>query len=135
MPKAIAALRAACLGLALCGTAARAETLAPADRAALQAAMAQHIDRQLVDGGYLHLDAAQGTVRALAPAKTHSRIIQMGRYYVLCTDFRDQQGGAVNVDFYLASAADRSFVVFHTEIANRAPLQNLLRAGRVKAVE
>lgn len=133
MPKPAMRLWALCLWLAFCGTAA-ANPLGAADKAALQAAMAQHIERQLVDGSFLHLDAAQGTVRVLVPAKTHPRIMQLGEYYVLCTDFRDQQGAPVNVDFYLAPGS-RSFVVFQTEVANRAPLQALVRAGRVKAVE
>ena len=133
MPKAIAGFWIFCLGLALCGAAA-AEPLTPADKATLQAVMAQHIERQLVDGGYLHLDAAQGTVQVLVPAKTHPRIMQLDKYYVLCTDFRDQQGKPVNVDFYVAPEG-RSFVVFQTEVANRAPLQTLVRAGRVKVVE
>ena len=133
MRNAAMRLWASCLWLAFCG-AALAEPLGTADKAALQAAMAQHIERQLVDGSFLHLDATQGAVRMLFPAKTHPRIMQLDKYYVLCTDFRDQQGTPVNVDFYLAPGG-RSFVVFQTEVANRAPLQALVRAGRVKAVE
>ncbi|MFC7739233.1 hypothetical protein ACFQX4_26495 [Roseomonas sp. GCM10028921] len=133
MPNAIIKLCVSCLWLTFCGAAA-AETLSAADKAALQAAMTQHVERQLVNGNFLHLDAVQGTVRVLFPAKTHPRIMQLDKYYVLCTDFRDQQGTPVNVDFYLAPGG-KSFAVFQTEVANRAPLQALVRAGRVRAVE
>ncbi|WP_157033961.1 hypothetical protein [Belnapia moabensis] len=122
-----------CLGFA-CVKSASAERVTPTDRAGLQAAMAQHIDRQLVDGAYLQLKVIEGAVNPLVPAKTHSRIVQMGQFFVLCTDFRDQQGNPVNVDFYMAREG-QNFLVFHTEIANRGPLQGLMRAGQAKIVE
>lgn len=124
---------AVCLSLGCAGS-AFAERITVADRAGLQAAMTQHIDRLLVAGVYLQLKVAEGTVRPLVPAKTHSRILQMGPYFVLCTDFRDQQGHPVNVDFYVAREG-QNFVVFQTEIGNRGPLQSLMRAGQARVVE
>ena len=49
-------------------------------------------------------------------------ILSMGDDYVLCTDFRDPDGKFVNVDYYMTSR-DGKYVVFQTEIDNRAPLK------------
>ena len=70
-----------------------------AKKVALQAAMQRHIESQLIDGAYLHLDPGSGAVRALYPVKAHPMTLKMGDYFVLCSDFRDTKGRAVNVDF------------------------------------
>lgn len=103
-------------------------------QAALQAAMQRHIDRQLVDGVYLSLDAESGAIRALHPVAAHPMILQMGAHFVLCSDFRDDDGSAVNVDFYLAPQGD-SYVVYHAAIDDRALLQRLMRAGRLTRID
>ena len=103
-------------------------------RAELQAAMQQHIERNLVDGSYLHLDLETGEVSALAPVKAHPVILKFGAYYVLCSDFRDETGKSVNIDYYMAKT-DSSYVVFHSEVDKREQLMALMRKGKVKRLE
>ena len=110
---------------------ALADPLTDAERAALQSAMVQHIDRQTIDGLYLKVDVAAGEIRKYAPAKAHPMILSMGQHYVLCTDFKDAQGNATNVDFYVARRG-KGFAIFHTEIDNRAPLMKLIEGGKAK---
>lgn len=108
-----------------------ARALGLGDKASLQAAMQKHIDRNLVDGAFLHLDRESGDVRALHPVTAHPMIMRMGDKFVLCFDFRDGKGKSVEIDFYLARK-DRSFVVFHTAVQNRQLLKRLMKAGKVK---
>ena len=98
------------------------------DKARLQAAMQQHIQRQVVDGAILHFDADTGEVRPLYPTKAHPMVIAMGDHFVLCTDLRDKSGKEMPLDLYMARKG-RSYVVFHSEINNRTPLQSLLKRG------
>ncbi|MEZ5933633.1 MAG: hypothetical protein R3F54_17105 [Alphaproteobacteria bacterium] len=98
------------------------------DKARLQAAMQQHIQRQMVNGAILHFDPESGEVKPLYPTQAHPMVIAMGDHFVLCTDLRDQAGKALPLDLYMASSG-RSYVVFHSEIDNRAPLQKLLKKG------
>jgi len=102
-----------------------------ADKARLQAAMQQHIERNLVNGAILHLDTETGKVRALYPTKAHAMVIKMDAYYILCADLRDKTGKTMPLDLYMAENG-RSFTVFHTEIANRAPLSRLMKKGLAK---
>ena len=115
-----------------CG--ANAATLSPADKAGLQSAMVQHIDRQLVEGAYIDLDLKSGDVRRLVPAKNHPMVLQMGEHFVLCTDFKTKAGDSVNMDFYVARRG-KFFVIYRTEIANRAPLEALMQAGKVSMLD
>lgn len=122
-----------CLSLVMLlvsGAPSVAGPLSPGDRASLQAGMQQHIDRNLVDGAYLHLDLDSGEVASLHPAAAHPMILRMGPYFVLCTDFRDARGNPVNVDFYMARRG-RSFSVFHASVAERGRLEALMKAGKV----
>lgn len=104
------------------------------DKANLQVAMQQHIERHLVDGAYLRLEPETGEVVPLYPDMAHTVIMEMGEHFVLCYDFRDGEGSAVNVDFYLARA-DTSFVVFHTSIEDRSTLKRLMKEGRVSRAD
>ncbi len=116
--------------LAVCLAATQAQAaVGISDKAALQAAMQQHIDRNLVEGAYLYLDTASGTVRPLYPQKAHPMILKMGDYYVLCSDFRDENNVDVNIDFYLARGDD-DYVVFHALVDDRALLREWIRAGK-----
>ena len=99
-------------------------------RAGLQSAMQQHIDRHLVEGAYLQVNLENGSIRPLHPAAAHPMILRMGEHFVLCTDFRDREGKSVNVDFYVARRG-KGYVVFHTEIENRGPLERLMKASKV----
>ena len=104
------------------------------DKAALQAAMQRHIDRSLVNGAYLHLDFDSGDVRKLHPVKAHPMILQMGEYFVLCSDFRDKTGKMVNIDFYLARQ-ERSYVVFRSMVDDRGKLKRLMKMRKIKRLE
>lgn len=127
-------LTALALTLILGHAAAEKIQLAAVDKATLQASMQQHIDRQLVEGAYLHLNPDTGEVTPLHPTTAHPMILSMGKYYVLCSDFRDARGSAVNIDFYLARRG-RNYVVFHTAVAQRAQLERLMKAGKVEMLD
>ena len=104
------------------------------DRVALQAAMFQYIDQQVVNGEYLNIDLSTGKVEQLAPSKAHPMLVRIDDKFVLCTDFFDKAGKPINVDFYTARRGN-SFVVFHTEINNRDPLKKLMRENVAAMVE
>ncbi|HMQ57512.1 MAG TPA: hypothetical protein PKE65_03085 [Rhizobiaceae bacterium] len=100
----------------------------------LQAAMSPYIDSHVVDGIVRHVKLDSGEIVDLVPTKAHPMILTLGDGYVLCTDFRDADGNFVNVDFYVTQV-DGRFVVFQSEIANRAPLEALMQKGVVAAVQ
>ena len=103
-------------------------------KAALQVTMQQHIDRSLVDGVYLHLDRSTGEVVKLYPTSVHPVIMRMGAYFVLCADFRNHHGAAVNIDFYMAQA-ERRYVVFHTAVDQRDMLERWMKAGKIERLD
>lgn len=98
------------------------------DKVLLQSAMQQHVERSMVGGAFLHLDAASGGVRALHQEEAHPMILRMGKYFVLCASFRDDDGEHVNVDFYLAPH-EKSYVVFQSLVEDREILQHLMKKG------
>ena len=118
--------------LAIVNTAS-ASSIAVDDQVALQATMASYIEAHLVDGVIPHVMLDKGEVVQLVPTKAHPMILSMGDDFVLCTDFRTEDGTFVNVDFYVARAGD-GFVIFQTEIANRGPLEKMMEAGKVAMV-
>ncbi len=122
------------IALSAISGAARASSLKPSDKVALQAAMFQHIDSLLVEGAFLRFDGKSGTVQKLAPTKAHPMIIKMAEHFVLCSDFRDPSGKEVNIDFFMARSG-AGYVVFHTEIDNRAPLEKLMESGKAVAAD
>ena len=104
------------------------------DKVLLQSVMQQHIEKSLVNGAFLHLDAASGSVRPLHQEAAHPIILRMGKYFVLCADFRDDSGDVVNVDFYLAPQS-RSYVVFQSVVEDRKLLERLMNNGDVVRVD
>ncbi len=112
--------------LAFASSSAHAE--GTVSKARLQAAMQLHIERHVVAGAILHFDTQTGEVRPLYPTKAHPMVIAMGDYFVLCTDLRDASGRKMPLDLYMARQG-RNYVVFHSEIGNRTPLQRLLKKG------
>lgn len=102
-----------------------------AEMVAMQAAMQQHVDRQAIDGKLLYLDHASGEVRTLHPVTAHPMILAMQPHYVLCFDFRDEQGRDVPVDYYMARNGG-GYSVFHTAVADRGLLARLMDSGRVQ---
>lgn len=110
-----------------------ADAAGTVSKARLQAAMQQHIERHVVDGAILHFDIKTGEVKRLFPTQAHPMVLAMGDHFVLCADLRDRAGNSMPLDLYMA-AKGRSFVVFHSEIDNRKPLQQLLKKGIARPV-
>ena len=100
--------------------------LSLSEKANVQATMQRYIDRQMVEGVFLHLEDESAEVRALQPVTAHPTILRVGRYYVACFDFRDDQGKDVNVDFYLARN-EASYVIFHVAVDDRKLLQRMMQ--------
>ena len=134
MTPAFKPLAALALCLAMGSTLAANVKMSLSDKASLQAGLQQHIDRNLVDGAYLRLNPGTGEVTKLHPVTAHPMILRMGSYYVLCSDFRDAKGEAVNVDFYMAPRG-KGYVVFHAAAAQRADLEKLMKAGKAEMVD
>jgi len=131
------ALAALPLLLAATGARASADTstkLSIESRTQLQAAMQSHIDRISIGGVFPYVDLKTGQVRKLHPAAGHPMMLRLGDHFVLCADFRDEAGKAVNIDFYVARA-ERRFQVFQMEVANRAPLETLVKAGVARMLD
>ncbi len=104
------------------------------DKTMLQATMRQHIESLLIDGNYLYLDPESATIRPLKPVSAHQAILRYGDIYILCADFHDEGGAAINVDFYL-TRKDQAFVVFQTLIDDRTVLSRLMETGDVERVD
>jgi len=123
------------LGLmTLAGPAAASASLSLTEQASLQAAMQRHIDQKSIDGTVLYLDRETGEARVLHPVTAHPMIMTYGEHFVLCFDFRDDAGKSVPIDYYMARK-DRSFVVFHTAVADRTLLRELMSSGRVQRLK
>ena len=101
------------------------------EKAKLQGAMASHIDQLSINGNYPYLDTKTCKRRRLHAVTAHPVIMQIGKDYVLCFDFKDEGGRDVTVDFYIAPKND-FYVVFHTAIANRALLEGLIKTGAAR---
>ncbi len=119
---------------ALSGGASAAEPLTTADKVALQSTMAQYIEQHTVGDAFLHVDPVSGVVEKLYPATQHPMIVRLKDVVVLCADLRTQDGKMVNADFY-AARDNGQFVIFQTEIGNRAPLQALVMKGAASLLE
>jgi hypothetical protein len=103
------------------GSAIAAESIGIEQKVALQVTMQRHIQTSLVDGAYLHLDRKSGKIRKLYPARAHPIILQVGKFFVLCSDFKDTSGKSANIDFYVAGQKN-SYAVFQTGVDDRARL-------------
>lgn len=113
----------ALMALALAVSPANAESEVPAAEAiALQATMQTYIDANLVNGALLHIDESSGIVHAYYPAKAHPKIMRVGKYYYLCSNFRDASGSEVIFNFYVAKSGDK-YVVFHTLLGDDEALE------------
>lgn len=111
-----------------------AEQVKQSDKIQLQAAMQKSISRQVVEGRFFHFDVKNDKTVTLFPAKAHPMILRFGEHFILCTEFRNEHGKNVNVDFYLARRDD-AFVVFETVVDNRKPVQRLMKSGHVSVVK
>jgi hypothetical protein len=111
-----------------------AEPLTTADKVALQSTMAQYIEQHTVGDAFLHVDPATGDMQKLYPSTQHPMIVRLNDIVVLCADLRTKDGKTVNADFY-AARDNGQFVIFQTEIGNRAPLQALVMKGAASLLE
>ncbi len=123
-------MRGVFLLVILCALPLTAWSQSLSEKAALQAAMQRFIDRQTIDGVYHYIDENAGEVRTLHPVTAHPKILTMGEHYVLCFDFRNDDGDKVNVDFYMARK-NESFIVFHTAVDDHTLIDLLLRQGKL----
>ena len=99
------------------------------DKANLQATMQRHISDRLVDGAYLHLKKETGKVRKLYAVAAHPTILQVGEFFVLCSDFRDKNGKTANIDFYIARDSNR-YVIFRAVVDDRRQLGLFRKSNR-----
>ena len=134
MPNIHQFLAIAILALSISSGAVSGQAIGLVEKASLQAAMQQHINRMLVNDAYLQLNMETGEVRALRPVTAHPIILKMGEYFVLCADFRDEKGNSVSIDFYLAQQ-DQSYIVFHSAVDDREQLMALMNKGIVERLE
>ena len=103
--------------------------VAQEDRVALQLALMEYVDAKTFDGRFLHFDAEQKELLGLYPANLHPMIVPATGFYFLCADFRDDQGGKVDVDF-VATKTESGFRVIQTMINNRAVVRQMMKQGR-----
>lgn len=99
MKNAIAILASAMLGLT--AQAADDPRIKGEKRAAIQAAMQEHIDRNSVKGDYVLYDAVTDDVLKLRLIRLHDGIVKKGDYYVSCADFNDPDGKEFDLDFFV----------------------------------
>jgi len=100
-----------------------------ADKANLQATMQRHISERLVDGAFFHLEKETGKVRKLYAVAAHPTILLVGKFFVLCADFRDRNGKTANIDFYIARDSNR-YVIFKAVVDDRAQLGLFRKTNR-----
>ena len=117
-----------------CSAANAAQTISEDDKIQLQATMQKSITRQLVGGQFLYFDTEKDQVVALHPYKVHPMILSMDGNFILCSDFRNADGKKVNIDFYVARRGNK-FVVIDTVVDNRAPIERMMKAGKVAVVK
>lgn len=118
--------------IALAVSPVKAETEVPAVEAiALQAAMQSYIEANLVNGSLLHIDESTGAVHSYYPAKSLPKIMQIGRHYYLCANFRDGNGQEVMLNFYVAKDGDRH-VFFHTIFGEDEALEERIEQHAAK---
>ena len=107
------------------------EAVSTSDRIVLQAAMQEAIMERTIDGTFRYFDAADGELKQLFPVKAHPMILTFGENFVLCADFRDASGKDVNIDFYVVRKDD-GYAVVDIVVNNRAPVEKLMKAGKIK---
>ena len=103
-------------------------------RITLQAALQRSLDASLIEGAVQRVDLDSGEVRNFYPVENHPMILEMGDLYVLCSDLMSKDGDRVTVDYFFAPT-DGTYTVIQTEIDNRAPLEALMKAGKLSRLK
>ncbi len=111
---------------------AQAEKITPGLKSELQGAMIDYIDYNTVDGKFLYLNATQDKVVNYFPANLHPRILQIGDYFVLCSDFKTLDGANVDVDF-LAVSVDNEIRVIQALVGQRDVIRRMMKAHMASA--
>lgn len=106
---------------------AKAENISAGLKSELQGAMMDYIDYNTVDGKFLYLNATQDKVINYFPANLHPRILQIGEYFVLCSDFKTLEGTNVDVDF-LAVYVDEEIRVIQALVEQRDVIRRMMKA-------
>ncbi|PWR02909.1 hypothetical protein DKT77_10080 [Meridianimarinicoccus roseus] len=101
--------------------------------AELQVVMQRYIDSKLIDGAMRAVDYETGEIRSYYPTEAHTMVMGLNGDYVLCSDLTNKDGTSVPVDFYITETP-AGYVVYQTEINNRAPLQSLIKQGLVERI-
>ena len=99
----------------------------------LQVSMQRHIDSQLINGAIHSLDLETGELSLFYPIETHSMVMAIDDDFILCTDLATLDGTKVPLDLYV-TRTDDGFRVYQTEINNREPLEQLVKANRVERI-
>ena len=120
------------LGLLACLTSASAQTLG--DRAALQAALIQQIDRSTIDGAFLAVNLKTKSVERLIPAQDHTTTFIWGKLFIVAYTFNDETGQPVEVDFVIARQ-NNAFVVVQTLTGTREELGSLVASGGARPLD
>ncbi len=115
----------------ICAPVSASQSAMQETKVRLQSDLQKHIYRSLVDGAYHTLDSETGEVRELFPSASHPMILRMGKYYVMCADFRDVNGNDVDVDFYMIKR-NKGYQVFRAEIDNHELLDSLIKTGKAE---
>jgi hypothetical protein len=108
-------------------------TVSQENLTALQATMQSFVDQSLVDGAILQIDYETGKTQPIYPGKAHPIVMAIDDKFVLCSEFRDANGLAVNADFYIAGSDDK-FVVYAAHYGPHPELEALAKAGKATMV-
>ena len=96
------------------------------DKVALQMALLEYVDANLMGDRFFYFDPVSETAVGLYPANLHPMIVPNGEIVFLCADFRDADGGKVDVDF-VARKHEGRFLVFQTLVNNRDVVRRAMK--------
>lgn len=99
------------------------------DKVALQMALLEYVDANLIGDQFFYFDPNSEATIALYPANLHPMIVPNGEIVFLCADFRDADGGKVDVDF-VARKQDGEFFVFQTLVNNRDVVRRAMKRNK-----
>jgi hypothetical protein len=98
-------------------------------RERLHSTVVAHVDANSVDGKYMYFDIKVGKVVGLLLANVRARILPLGQFFVVSTDFTDEMGNNVEIDF-LTALTTKGFRVFQTQVSETKAFSGIARADR-----
>ena len=117
------------LALATGSGSAAAGPISQDDKVALQMALLEYVDANLMGDQFFYFDPGSETTVGLYPANLHPMIVPNGEIVFLCADFRDADGGKVDVDF-VARKHEGQFLVFQTLVNNRDVVRRAMKRSK-----